>query len=237
MSFPRLYLTGVKEATYEVLGRGDPPVPVPVGAEDLSAGRFHYQRISEEGVGRSAEVVEEGQGYRSVPDRVVFLAKMPSDLHILETPDGWTAGRLAGLVAIAFAGVASVGPCAHLLHLRAGRRNPGGPEGRCARLPSQVGGTGPPPRGDPHRGGRTGILACRMGRTAPGTPLGTGYHPAGTGDLTLIARGNANKQIAAELGIGEDTVKGHVSSILAKLNARDRAQASAEAIRRGLIDV
>jgi DNA-binding NarL/FixJ family response regulator len=55
--------------------------------------------------------------------------------------------------------------------------------------------------------------------------------------LTLIARGNANKQIAAELGIGEDTVKGHVSSILAKLGVRDRAQATAEAIRRGLVDV
>ena len=55
--------------------------------------------------------------------------------------------------------------------------------------------------------------------------------------LTLVTRGNANKEIAATLGISEDTVKQHVSRILVKLKVNDRAQATAEAIRRGLVNV
>lgn len=55
--------------------------------------------------------------------------------------------------------------------------------------------------------------------------------------LTLIAKGNANKEIGAQLGIAEDTVKQHVSRILQKLRVSDRAQATAEAIRRGLVKV
>ena len=55
--------------------------------------------------------------------------------------------------------------------------------------------------------------------------------------LNLITRGNANKEIAATLGISEDTVKQHVSRILVKLRVNDRAQATAEAIRRGLVNV
>lgn len=53
--------------------------------------------------------------------------------------------------------------------------------------------------------------------------------------LALVAAGRANKEIAANLGISEDTVKRHVSHILEKLNVHDRAQATAEAIRRGII--
>lgn len=55
--------------------------------------------------------------------------------------------------------------------------------------------------------------------------------------LNLVTRGNANKEIAAALGISEDTVKQHVSRILMKLKVNDRAQATAEAIRRGLVKV
>ena len=55
--------------------------------------------------------------------------------------------------------------------------------------------------------------------------------------LTLVTRGNANKEIAAALGIAEDTVKQHVSRILQKLGVSDRAQATAEAIRLGLVAV
>lgn len=53
--------------------------------------------------------------------------------------------------------------------------------------------------------------------------------------LTLITQGKANKEIGAALGIAEDTVKRHVSSILDKLRVNDRAQATAEAIRRGIV--
>jgi DNA-binding NarL/FixJ family response regulator len=53
--------------------------------------------------------------------------------------------------------------------------------------------------------------------------------------LTYIAEGNSNKQIAHILEISEQTIKNHVSSILRKLNANDRAHAVALAIRNGWI--
>jgi two-component system, NarL family, response regulator LiaR len=49
--------------------------------------------------------------------------------------------------------------------------------------------------------------------------------------LQLIARGHSNRQIARELGIGEQTVKSHVSSILTKLDLQDRVQAAIFALR------
>jgi DNA-binding NarL/FixJ family response regulator len=53
--------------------------------------------------------------------------------------------------------------------------------------------------------------------------------------LKLLAWGNADKQIARELFIGESTVKSHVHSILAKLNVRSRTQAALYAVRVGLV--
>ena len=53
--------------------------------------------------------------------------------------------------------------------------------------------------------------------------------------LSLIVHGKSNKEIAAELGIAESTVKCHVSVILMRLNANDRTQAVVTALRRGLI--
>lgn len=53
--------------------------------------------------------------------------------------------------------------------------------------------------------------------------------------LAFIANGRANKEIAALLAVSEDTVKRHVSHILEKLDVNDRAQATAEAIRRGIV--
>ena len=55
--------------------------------------------------------------------------------------------------------------------------------------------------------------------------------------LRLIARGNANKIIAAELSLTEETVKSHVRSILAKLSANDRTHAVTIALRRGFLDM
>jgi len=53
--------------------------------------------------------------------------------------------------------------------------------------------------------------------------------------LQLIARGKANKEIAAALGISEETVKRHASNLFEKMGVADRAQATSEGIRRGLI--
>ena len=55
--------------------------------------------------------------------------------------------------------------------------------------------------------------------------------------LRLIAAGNANKQIADQLSISEETVKGRVKSILSKLAANDRTHAAMIAIKRGIIEV
>ncbi len=54
--------------------------------------------------------------------------------------------------------------------------------------------------------------------------------------LRLIAAGNANKQIAATLHITEETVKGRVKNILAKLGANDRTHAAMIGVRRGIIE-
>jgi len=53
--------------------------------------------------------------------------------------------------------------------------------------------------------------------------------------LQYIAQGFLNKQIAAELGISEQTIKNHVTSILRKLNANARTEAVVVAIKQGLI--
>jgi two-component system response regulator DegU len=53
--------------------------------------------------------------------------------------------------------------------------------------------------------------------------------------LTLIAEGNSNKGIAHILDISEQTIKNHVSAILRKLNANDRAHAVALSLRNGWI--
>ena len=55
--------------------------------------------------------------------------------------------------------------------------------------------------------------------------------------LRMLARGLMNKQIGAELGISEHTVKFHISSILDKLGAATRTEAVTLGIRRGLIPI
>jgi DNA-binding CsgD family transcriptional regulator len=54
--------------------------------------------------------------------------------------------------------------------------------------------------------------------------------------LYLLAGGLRNAQIAQRLVVSEKTVHHHVSAVLRKLNARTRGEASAEALRLGLLD-
>jgi len=54
--------------------------------------------------------------------------------------------------------------------------------------------------------------------------------------LRLIAEGNANKAIAAQLSTSEDTVKGQVRNILSKLGAKDRTHAAMIGLKRGIIE-
>lgn len=53
--------------------------------------------------------------------------------------------------------------------------------------------------------------------------------------LVMLARGKANKEIARELGIGQQTVKTYVSHIFDKLGVHSRTQAVAHALRLGLV--
>jgi DNA-binding NarL/FixJ family response regulator len=53
--------------------------------------------------------------------------------------------------------------------------------------------------------------------------------------LRLVSLGLANKEVARRLGIGEGTVKTHVSSLLAKLRVQSRTQAALHAVRMGLV--
>jgi DNA-binding NarL/FixJ family response regulator len=55
--------------------------------------------------------------------------------------------------------------------------------------------------------------------------------------LKLVAAGNANKQIADQLSVGEATIKSHVSNILSKLGANDRSHAVTIGLKRGIIEL
>jgi DNA-binding NarL/FixJ family response regulator len=57
------------------------------------------------------------------------------------------------------------------------------------------------------------------------------------GVLRLVAQGNSNKIIADRLSISEETVKGHLKSILSKLDAHDRTHAVTIAVKRGIIEL
>ena len=61
--------------------------------------------------------------------------------------------------------------------------------------------------------------------------------PAEVRVLQLIAEGNANKEIAAQLSTSEDTVKGQVRNILSKLSAKDRTHAAMIGLKRGIIEI
>jgi DNA-binding NarL/FixJ family response regulator len=53
--------------------------------------------------------------------------------------------------------------------------------------------------------------------------------------LRLLARGLSNKEIGAQLGVVEGTVKIHIANVFSKLGVSDRTQALVEAIKRGIV--
>jgi DNA-binding NarL/FixJ family response regulator len=65
----------------------------------------------------------------------------------------------------------------------------------------------------------------------------SGLTPREIDVLRLVAGGNANKEIASQLSLSEETVKSHIRSILAKLGANDRTHAVTIGAKRGIIDL
>jgi DNA-binding NarL/FixJ family response regulator len=61
--------------------------------------------------------------------------------------------------------------------------------------------------------------------------------PRETDVLRQLALGLSNREIAAALEIGDETVKTHVGNVLAKLGVENRAQATVQAIKRGLVSI
>jgi len=74
-------------------------------------------------------------------------------------------------------------------------------------------------------------VAVRLAERVPQSDLS----PREMDVLRLLADGKSNKRIADALGLGEATVRTHVSHILSKLGVDDRTQAATEAIRRGIL--
>ena len=79
------------------------------------------------------------------------------------------------------------------------------------------------------------VIATNLG--SPLDPSDRILTPRETEVLRMIADGLGNKEIAARLGISDHTVKFHISAILAKLGASNRAEAVTLGIREGLIMV
>ena len=76
------------------------------------------------------------------------------------------------------------------------------------------------------------LSTAQAGR--PPAPLPAGLTPREAEVLSLIATGMSNREIAGRLVVTEGTVKSHINHLLAKIGARDRAQAVSYAYQRGL---
>jgi DNA-binding NarL/FixJ family response regulator len=80
-------------------------------------------------------------------------------------------------------------------------------------------------------------LSAEIAATVAQHALDSTLTPREISVLKLIAGGNANKEIAAQLHLTEESVKGYVKNILLKLAANDRTHAVTIGLKRGIIDL
>lgn len=81
-----------------------------------------------------------------------------------------------------------------------------------------------------------GEISRHANRSGSGADPGPELSPRETGVLDFVAQGKSNKEIAAALGIAENTVKNHLKNILEKLHLENRVQAATFALRQGLLN-
>ncbi|MFG1615652.1 response regulator [Nonomuraea wenchangensis] len=82
--------------------------------------------------------------------------------------------------------------------------------------------------------GIAALLVRQVRRAERPRPLDT-LTPRERDVLAALARGRSNAEIARDLRMGRETVKSHVSSVLAKLGVSDRTQAAIYALQQGLV--
>ena len=89
------------------------------------------------------------------------------------------------------------------------------------------------------RGLATKILDefARVAREGPGQTPGDDLTQREREVLALVAEGATNREVATELFVTENTVNFHMKNILAKLHLKNRTQAAAYALRRGLVSL
>lgn len=87
-SVPGLYLPGIEADRFEVTGRGAPPEAAAAAYDDLVSGRFHYQRVVVEGIGRRVAAEEENRSilFLALGSRVleVRVDAPPTDLDLVD---------------------------------------------------------------------------------------------------------------------------------------------------------
>lgn len=98
VTVPGLYLTGIDATEFQVSGHGVEPTPQPATYEDLATGRFHYQKVVVEGIGRKLGSLEENRSllHLALGGRVieVRIDAPPTALQVVDS-----GLRITGLAA------------------------------------------------------------------------------------------------------------------------------------------